>query len=70
MSDLGNNLTKVYTKDYGLGDDYRLRAVLDSLIYDPKKAAKKNNVSLTSIYKWRKHYGLAALENLMKGERA
>ena len=49
-------LSKVYTKDYGLGDDYRIHAVIDSLLYGVKAAAKKRRVSITSIYRWRKDY--------------
>ena len=49
-------LNKVYTKDYGLGDDYRIHAVIDSLLYGVEKAAKKRRVSVSSIYKWRRDY--------------
>lgn len=62
MSDVNKELSKVYTKHYGLGDDYRIHAVLDSLLYGVKKAAKKNNVSIPSIYKWRREYGQAVIK--------
>ena len=53
-------LNKVYTKDYGLGDDYRIHAVIDSLLYGVEAAAKKRRVSVSSIYKWRRDYNQAA----------
>ena len=58
-----NELTKVYHKDYGLGDDFRIHAVADSLLYGVKTAAKKSNVSIVSIYKWRRDYAKKMLGN-------
>ena len=58
-------LNKVYTKDYGLGDDYRIHAVIDSLLYGVEEAAKKRRVSTTSIYRWRKDYGKAARKEVL-----
>lgn len=57
-------LKDVYAKDYGLGDDYRMHTVIDSLLYGVKDAAKKRNVSTSSIYRWRKDYAKATLELL------
>ena len=58
-----DKLNKVYTKGYGLGDDYRIHAVLDSLMYGVKAAAKKRRVSVSSLYRWRKDYIKATLES-------
>lgn len=57
-------LKEVYTKDYGYGDDYRIHAVVDSLLYGIETAAKKRRVSVTSIYRWRKDYAKATLKLL------
>ena len=59
-----DQLKDTYTKDYGLGDDYRIHAVLDSFLYGVRKAAKKRNVSEASIYKWRKDYAQTTLKAL------
>jgi len=43
-----------YHKDYGVTDDVRLAAVRDAELMKIEQAAKKNGVSVGSIYKWRK----------------
>jgi hypothetical protein len=60
-----DQLKNVYTKDYGLGDDYRIHAVIDSLLYGVEAAAKKRRVSVTSIYRWRKDYAEATRKELL-----
>ena len=46
----------VYAKHYGLGDEFRLLCIADSLLMGVKRAAKKRNVAEGSIYKWRRDY--------------
>lgn len=43
-----------YHPDYGLTDDLRIKSVRDSKLLSVKEAAIKNNVSIASIYNWRK----------------
>jgi transposase len=43
-----------YHPDYGLDDTTRLEAVRLSKQIGTEKAAEKMNVSIASIYKWRK----------------
>jgi transposase-like protein len=43
-----------YHPEYGLPDEIRLRAVFDAKAVNVKAAAETNNVSVASIYKWRK----------------
>lgn len=40
--------------DYGLPDELKLQSILLSLQIGVKQAAKRMNVSISSIYKWRK----------------
>jgi transposase-like protein len=46
-----------YHPEYGLPDEIRLRAVFDAKAVNVKAAAETNNVSVASIYKWRKRLG-------------
>ena len=43
-----------YHPEYGLTDEIRLKAINDARIFSVKVAAKKNRVSVASVYKWRK----------------
>jgi hypothetical protein len=43
-----------YHPEYGLTDEIRLRAIEDARCMEVKLAAKKNRVSVASVYKWRK----------------
>ena len=43
-----------YHPDYGLTDELRIKSVRDAKVMTVKKAAETNNVSIASIYNWRK----------------
>jgi hypothetical protein len=47
-----------YDPAYGLPDSQRYKAVLTSIKYGVAKAADIHNVSVASIYKWRRDLGL------------
>ena len=47
-----------YHKDYGIPSSMRLHAVYESYALCPKRAAVNNNVSLSTIYRWRKDCGI------------
>lgn len=41
-----------YHQDYGLTDEFRLQVISDAQVLGVKGAAIKNNVHVTSVYKW------------------
>ena len=47
---------KPYHEDYGLGDEYRTKVLADAKSIGMTKAAEKNRVGLSSIYRWKQAY--------------
>lgn len=45
-----------YHDDYGLPEETRIKAIVDSEIIGISKAAALNRVATTSIYRWKRAY--------------
>jgi len=52
-----------YNPDYGLPDSVRTQAILLSIKYGTRRAAKMLDVGESTLFKWRKDSGLNNVEN-------
>lgn len=54
-------MNSVFHPDYGYTDEIRLRVCKTAMLLGKKQAAKKHNVSISSVYIWMKVYSFDAV---------